>query len=65
MNDCDDKLNGDNYSVFINDLKNTITSLTFLGDNSDVGVDVNTEQINDFDDTTDADNMLKCNNILP
>jgi hypothetical protein len=51
--------------VFINDLKNTITSLTFLGDNSDVGVDVNTEQINDFDDTTDADNMLKCNNILP
>ena len=63
--DSYDKLNGDNNSVCLNDLKNAITSLTLLGDNSDVGVDVNTEQMNDCDDTTDADNMLKCNNILP
>ena len=49
----------------LNDLKNTITSLTLLGDNGDVGVDISTEQINDCDDNTDADYMLKCNNILP
>jgi hypothetical protein len=49
--------------VCLNDLKNTIMSLTLLGNNGNVGVDISTEQINDCDDDTDADNMLKCNNF--
>ncbi len=38
----------------LNDLKNIITSLTLLGDNGDVWVDISTEQINDCDDNTDC-----------
>ena len=65
INDCADKRDGHKNSVLKWFKKNTITSLTLLGDNSYVGVDISTEQINDCDDNTDANNMLKCNNILP
>jgi hypothetical protein len=65
INDCDDKRNGDNNSECLNDLKNIITSLTLLGDNGDVGwiLVLNKSMIAMI--ILIADNMLKCNNILP